>query len=436
MSQSNIIVTHIIESSLSSDSGTALFKIPDGVFLSGSAVLSGLGAQNATGTSRYPNPIGCLVSVGRMRLRSGATELDTYDSTQDMQRLAAKCLQSSNQNKSCISRITRRDGWSWTRESVVSSTGGPPLAQTYANRLTLSDQLGTGAATTMQALTNVSTTTPAGNASVSDFLGICQSMPVLPSIPMLSLEVTFVTDAGLYNSATASTIVRPYLIIQEIVGLQLPPVSSYLYSRWMRESFVVPAVANAVAKTTPLVSKAFIGKTVNRMLLANQVADQAVSATRTELGSCSSRAMALESLSVNANYSNLGARDVFPFGGVYSEGLKQYYYTDAFGNSVIPKHCYDYNLTDRTTAGAANDGSVVPEARDTTIGRYSFGGFQLNGQVSALKFTFQRTGDSTADPAGIQDVAALTSTYTVNAYGEVITRINVDRLRGAVSVAH
>jgi hypothetical protein len=412
--------THILDYKGSLTTGRVYFELPeDLVYDPTSACFVDLGVTNATAGAQYPNNVGAGIVARRVTFEVGGSEIDQYDGFTHI--LALNSMKGGNVSGD-LSRNTLRSAWSWTQEPVNGRDVNVPAGSLrYSGRHILNDPLTTGNAnTTAVALTNVATTTPTGRVPVSNYLGSFSSLGLLEKLPKAIIRLDFDISAGNVNSTTTSTALPPSLIIDELVGA---PASgdTYLYSQWLRENFPVAAAGAGIQVVTNSKSRANDGKFVQKMVIANQVADQAVGATRKILGSTGSRAMRGERLDVYVNKGD-GMKALFPADGISSDAVKALYLQDSLGSFPLPRFGFNYDMYSR--ADGADNGAVIPQGYENLVGQTSFTAFDVNGRVSDQRFVFTRTGDATSTLA---DAAVLAAAYTVPAYSLVTKSLKVDR---------
>lgn len=419
--------THILDYRGSLTTGRVYFELPEGAILDPvSACFVDLGVTNATANSQYPNNVGAAIVGRKVTFKVGGTELDQYD--QHTHLLALNSMKGGNVSGD-LSRSTLRSGWSWTQEPVNGRDAGVATgALRYSGRHILNDPLTTGTASTCMALTNVSTTTPTGRVPVSNYLASFGSIGLLEALPRAVIELDFDVSPGNVNSVTGSTVLAPSLIIDELVGA-MPSGNDYIYSQWLRENFPVAAAANGVVVVTNVKSRANNDKFVQKMVLCNVVADQAVDPARKILGSTGSRAMRSERIDVYVNKGD-GMKALFPADGIQGDALKALYLQDSMGSFPLPRFGYNYDMYSR--ADGADNGAVLPQTYENLIGQTSFVAYDVNGRISDQRFVFTRTGDTVSTLA---DVAVLSGAYSIAAYSLVTRSLKVDRAQGTCVTA-
>jgi hypothetical protein len=412
MSLSNSVRTHLIDPEIHNSQRTR-FRLPD-AFLASTLKLIDIGVFVSQQTDEtgifYPAINGVLGTIRRITLFSNDFKLDTVEELRAY--AAIQNLKTTNQGSEDINRFELLSG---INLSIASNTDGkapsPPSADAvragsftlnrknkdYANHYEDSDQ-STEAYNLLNNQFKVSSTETAqsGTLLLSQYLEFLRSVPVLPMIPNLQLEIEWNYPASVLPQDPDAPVdianptinnIRPTLVCDEILGVNPAMANTKLpYFTTLVERFVVPATANGVAQSTSFRSQTFAGRYLKDLAFFNQVTTD----DGWRMAAERSPAMFKEKMQLVVN-----GNKYLPDQGISTPAMKQQYFNDTFAPLNIPYGALVQGLTDTY-------GNVISKTdRDTqsfssaaVVHNFSVTGVSIESTIDRLDIEYQRTGNN------------------------------------------
>lgn len=401
MSLSNAVKTWLIDPTVQNSSRSE-FRLDDAFWVS-SIKLADLGVYDAQATTAtglyYPAINGVMASVKKFTVYSGSTIID------EMQELPAwssiQHLRTSNQGSEDINRFELLNGMNLTlNDDVWTYAGGnKDYVQRYGNSANKRhhNQFQVAALSDNQV---------SGAVTLSDYLGLLQSNPVLPMIPNLRLVIEWNTTAADYfqdPNATTPVVapvyapIRPTLICEELLGMGKQPSDFKLpFLANIVERHVVPAIDTASAAGTQVRSSfrssAFKNRYVKDLTLFNKVTTD----SGWMLAKQRSPVQRGEVIQLIVN-----GKKYLPDQGINQEAQKLQYFNDTMGSLNLPAPAFFESLTDTSGRVLANADAGTASSTDV-IGNYSVTAVRVEDNIELLEIEYTReksTAATVAEPS-------------------------------------
>lgn len=433
--------THLIDPIVHNSQRTR-FQLPD-AFLASTLKLIDIGVfsgnQNDSTGLFYPSVNGVLGAIRRMTLYSNDFKIDSIEEL--LAYASVQNLRTTNQGSEDINRFELLSGMGL---SLTSTWDGnkplPPNANSvqsgaytlnrrhkdYANRYTPST-LGNPTSNLLNNQIKVSSTEDAQSGCIllSQYLEFLRSVPVLPMIPNLQLEIEwsypvgkFVVDPGAPDAIANPTItnIRPTLVADEILGVDPKMANTKLpYFCTLVERFVVPQATNGIAQSSTFRSQTFAGRYLKDLVFYNQVSTDDGFRKAQER----SPAMYKEKLQLVVN-----GMKYLPDQGISSPAMKTQYFNDTFSPLNIPYGALVQGLQDASgNVIAKNDGATGAFGSAALVHNFSITGVGIENTIDRLDIEYQRTGNNLlgSTQARVDNV----SQFNLLAFGRVAKQLTL-----------
>ena len=373
---SNTIKPSIVEPT-SFNTRNARFNIDDNAYLS-DILLGDFGMISPRLDPALSHNYGALSGVlscgARITLRSGETVIDSCEDTSVF--APTQVLQCTNAHSQDINRKELLAGLGFSVNEDGAYTLTPSTVDWHGKNVANDRHLN-------QFNIPTADTGASGLVHLSDYLPHLKSNAELLFYPNLRLEIEWDTDPTNYHADGAGVItptpIRPFLLLQEIVGAKDPGEQKIPYLRNVIERVVVEPVALDVTQQLDLRTGAFVNKVVKDLTFVNQPSTQGAF----ELWPRRQRSVAQrnEILQVVVN-----SEPILPDRGITSGAQKASMFNDTMSplNMPYPAACVD-SIYDQY-------GNMLEDDVEDIVGNYSITCVPVNNLVNTLTIRFSRTG--------------------------------------------
>ena len=401
MALSNSVKTWVIDPTVHNSSRTE-FRLNDGVLASNLKLIDvGVYSTNIVDRSTgvfYPSILGVLASIKKLSLFSGSTMIDEI---QELQAYGAiQHLRVSNQAQEDLNRFELLNGFSFTNSANDASVTDNDEVGALTTEATHKDYVKSYLENPTNSfkqyhnnqiqIANSQSEGASGMLVLSNYLEFHRSVPVLPSLPDLRLNIEWnLTASDYYVDSDAPTPVtpsfnpiRPQLIYEEILGVpaqtglvKLPYMSAIV------ERFVVQSASDGVTVTSSFRSGAFRNRFVKDLVMFNKVQTDESWLRKKER----SVAQKGEKIQLVVN-----ARKFLPDQGINQEAMKLQYFNDAIGGLNVPLASAMSSFQD------AVGGTCRTLDTQTKVVAHNFSvtGVMINDVVDRLDIEYTRTGST------------------------------------------
>ncbi len=430
MSLSNAVRTHLIDPTVDNADRTR-FRLPD-AFISSSMKLIDVGVYDAQQTAEtglyYPSINGVLGAIRRITLYSGNKKLDTIEELRAFGSIQS--LRTSNQGSEDLNRFEQLNGMglyisSGEYESAGALAGAwtmNPVHKDYHNaynsgRTHLHNQVKIASGAGHQ---------ESGSLMLANYLEFLRSVPVLPMIPDLQLEIEWDTgaanftqdqDAGAAVGAPSYTHQRPTLVLDEVLGMNPAEAQNVKLPYFCNivERFVVPATTNGTRQSVSFRSSAFTNRFVKDFTFYNKVTTSDGWMNKNER----SPSMYQESLQLVVN-----GRKYLPDQGINQEAMKLQYFNDTMGSLNLPLLSALQSLNDGSGNVISAQDAVNADSRsDKFIHNYSVTAVKINDTIDRLDIEYKRTGNDAL--GGAQAQVDNVATFNLLVFGRCAKQLEI-----------
>jgi hypothetical protein len=413
--------------------------LPDG-FLASTLKVIDIGVFAGTQTEEtgffYPTIDGVLGAIRRITLYSNDFKIDTIEELRAY--ASIQHLRTSNQGSEDINRFELLNGMGL---SIASKKDAPLGQDVQAGSYTLNrknkdyanhyEQAGAPSGDWEHNLLNhqikmaSAEDEQSGCLLLSQYLEFLRSVPVLPMIPNLQLEIewnypvaNFVNDpdapADIGNPSIFN--IRPTLVCDEILGVDPKMANTKLpYFCTLVERFVVPSTTNGTAQSSTFRSQAFAGRYLKDLVFFNQVsADDGFLK-----GFERSPAMYKEKLQLVVN-----GMKYLPDQGISQPAMKLQYFNDTFSPLNIPYASLVQALIDASgNVLSKDDRDTASYTTSALTHNYSIAGVGIEAPIDRLDIEYQRTGNNLrgSNQARVDNVAS----FRLLAFGRIAKQLTL-----------
>ena len=442
MSLSNSVRTHLVDPIVHNSQRTR-FQLPDG-FLASTIKLIDLGVFTGNQTQStglfYPSINGVLGAIRRITLYSNDFKLDTVEEL--LAYASVQNLRTTNQGSEDINRFELLSGMGLSISSNGDGTKAvlpPDVNSVQSGAFTLNRRhkdysstytptvAGTASSTLLNNQIRVSSTetSQSGCILLSQYLEFLRSVPVLPMIPNLQLEIEwsypvskFVVDPAAPAAIANPTInnIRPTLVCDEILGVDPKMANTKIpYFSTLVERFTVPATTNGTVQQATFRSQAFASRYVKDLVFYNQVQTDDGFRKASER----SPAMFKEKLQLVVN-----GMKYLPSDGISTPAMKQQYFNDTFSPLNIPYGAAVQGLRDASgNVIAKNDGGSAAFGSAALVHNFSVTGVGIENTIDRLDIEYQRTGNNVLGSLRAQ--ADNVAQFNLLAFGRVARQLTL-----------
>jgi len=438
MSLSNSVRTHLIDPTIHNSQRTR-FSLPD-AFWSSTLKLVDLGTFAGTQTNEtgffYPTITGIIAAIRRLTLYSNDFKIDSIEELKAY--ASIKHLRTTNQSSEDVHRFELLNGMGL---SIASKKDAPLGQDVQAGSYTLNrknkdyanhyEQAGAPTGDWEHNLLNnqikmsASEDEQSGCLLLSEYLEFLRSVPVLPMIPNLQLEIewdykvaNFVNDPDAPADIGLPSIfnMRPTLVCDEILGVKPEMANTKIpYFCTLVERFAIPSTTNGTAQSSTFRSQAFSGRYLKDLILFNQVSSDDGFLKGFER----SPVMYKEKIQLVVNGTKY-----LPDQGISQPAMKLQYFNDTFSPLNIPYASLVQALIDASgNVLSKDDRDTASYSTSALTHNYSVAGIGIEAPIDRLDIEYQRTGNNLrgSNQARIDNVAA----FKLLAFGRIAKQLTI-----------